>query len=201
MLLYSLQEQKEKTLSENIVGVLATPENETEVREAVSQLMQGECVRFTPPIMSFHMNYVTVSKDFRGTSIKPGNIFLNARKFFYELPSLIVLSSDLKEPGWMLKAMAFIVLWQQLLNLSKLHIDKDETLLLVVLWHIGGREHLAGTDEGFSEVNTWRHRLDWSEADWDTYLNWLVGLEKGRHVKVLDNSRIFLCEEVNNRYT
>ena len=25
--------------------------------------------------------------------------------------------------------------------------------------------------------------------------------EKGRHVKVLDNSRIFLCEEVNNRYT
>ena len=201
MLLYSLQEQKEKTLSEHIVGELATPENETEVREAVSQLMQGECVRFTPPIMSFHMNYVTVSKDFRGTSIKPGNIFLNARKFFYELPSLIVLSSDLKEPGWMLKAMAFIVLWQQLLNLSKLHIDKDETLLLVVLWHIGSREHLAGTDEGFSEVNTWRHRLDWSEADWDTYLNWLAGLEKGRHVKVLDNSRIFLCEEVNNRYT
>lgn len=201
MLLYDLQERKEKILSENIVSVLATQENETEVREAVSQLMQGDCVRFTPPLISFHMNYVTVSKDFQGTSIKPGNIFLNAGKFFYELPSLLVLSSDLKEPGWLLKAMAFIVLWQQLLKLSKLQIDKDETLLLVVLWHIGGRECLAGSDEGFREMNVWRRRLDWPEADWDTYLNWLADLEKGRHVKLLDTARIFLCEEMNVRYT
>ena len=201
MFLYDLQEKKEKILSENIVSVLAAQKNENAVREAVAKLMRGEGVRFTPPVMSFHMNYVTVSKDYRGTSIKPGNIFLNARRFFYELPSLVVLSSDFKEQGWLLKAMAFIVLWQQLLNLSKLHIDKDETLLLSALWHIGGREHLVGTDEGFSEVNVWRHRLDWQEADWDTYLNWLADLEKGRHVKVPDDSRIFLCEEVNVKYT
>ena len=32
------------------MSVLVTPENETGVKEeAVSQLMQGGCVRFTPP--------------------------------------------------------------------------------------------------------------------------------------------------------
>lgn len=104
--------------------MLSTRENEIAVRKAVIQLMQRGNVRFTLPVKLFYMNYVTVSKKCTGIYIKLGNIFVNARKFFHELPSLIVISFYLKEPGWLMNARAFIALWQQLLHMSKLHIDK-----------------------------------------------------------------------------
>lgn len=76
--------------------------------------------------------------------------------------------------------MAFIILWQQVLNQSKLHIEKDETVLLSALWHISGVDHTVEIDKGFREVNAWQHRLEWQDADWDTYISWLEKLEKGR---------------------
>lgn len=93
---------------------------------------------------------------------------------------MVVLSVYMKELGWLLKAMAFIIFWRQVLNLnlSKLHIDKDETVLLSALWHISSKDHTVETGEGFQEINAWRRRLDWQDVDWDTYINWLENLEK-----------------------
>lgn len=123
-----------------------------------------------------------------------GNIFLNARKIFYELPSLVVLSADLKESGWLLKVMAFIILWQQVLNQSKLYIEKDETVLLSALWHISGADHTVEIDKGFREVNAWQHRLEWQDADWDTYISWLEKLEKGRIILRVENEMKYVLK-------
>lgn len=59
----------------------------------------------TPLLMSIRAEQLSMPGK-----IKPKNNFLDDRKIF-ELPSMIVLSSDLKESGCLLKVIVFIMLW------------------------------------------------------------------------------------------
>lgn len=200
MYLHELQEEKLAGLSGKLKQeMLQLGAEERDVDLAIKDVMRGSGFEITAPIMEVTMSYITITSFEKGDSIKPGNIILNAKNFFSEIPSLIILSSDLQEGGWILKAMAFIVLWQQLLKLSTRQLHKDEAILLNALWHNKKSNNTIDLEKGFQVVNSLRSGASMQEIDWETYIDQLQNLEKGRHLKQID-SFIYLCEEIQVKY-
>lgn len=196
-------ELKEKKLS-NITKEVCTILIQRGVEEekavaAIESMIKGDGFEITPPYKEIELHFISLSSIDKGVSIKPGNIILNAKKFIYELPSLIMLASDLQENKWWFKLLAFIVLWQQLLKLSQISFNKDEAILLNALWHNATDNNIIDSEKGFQVVNDWRRRLSLSELNWDDYIKQIENLERGRHLKSIDTF-IVLCEEIVINY-
>ncbi|HBA49960.1 MAG TPA: hypothetical protein DCZ91_19640 [Lachnospiraceae bacterium] len=198
-----LLESKEKKLSDITKEVCAilmqSGIEEEKAVMATESMMTGNGFGITPPFVEVELHYISLSGIDKGASVKPGNIILNANKFIYELPSLIIMASDLQENEWLFKLLAFIVLWQQLLKLSHISFNKDEAVLLNALWHNATDNNIIDLEKGFQAVNDWRRRLSLLELNWDNYIRQIENLEKGRHLKSIDTF-ILLCEEIAVNY-
>lgn len=198
-----LLESKEKKLSDITKEVcMILMQNGIEEEKAVmaiESMMTGNGFEITPPFVEVELHYISLSGIDKGASVKPGNIILNAKKFIYELPSLIIIASDIQENEWLFKLLAFIVLWQQLLKLSQISFDKDEAILLNALWHNTTDNNIIDLEKGFQVVNDWRRRLSLLEINWNNYIKQIEKLEKGRHLKSIDTF-IVLCEEIVINY-
>lgn len=198
-----LFESKEKKLSnitnEVCVILMQRGVEEEKAVMAIESMIKGDGFEITPPFIEVELHYISLSSIDKGVSVKPGNILLNAKKFIYELPSLIIMASDIQENEWWFKLLAFIVLWQQLLKLSEISFDRDEAILLNALWHNATDNNLIDLERGFQVVNDWRRRLSLLEINWNNYIKQIENLEKGRHLKSIDTF-ILLCEEIVVKY-
>ncbi len=199
MYLLESKENKVSNITNEVCRVLIKRGIEEEKAfTTLESIIKGDGFDITPPFVEVELHYISLSSIDKGVSIKPGNIILNAKKFIYELPSLIIMASDLQENGWLFKLFAFIVLWQQLLKLSQISFDKDEAILLNALWH-NTTNNTIDLERGFQVVNDWRRKLALSEINWNNYIKQIENLEKGRHLKSIDTF-ILLCEEIVINY-
>lgn len=198
--MYEKQEEKIEYLYESLKKTLIQNGASEEIADVtVDSVLKENGFEINPPCRQIVMGYITMTGMKSGSSIKAGNIILNARKFFKALPSLILLGSDVVEYNFFLKIMAFITLWQELLEISKITFNEDEAIILNALWCNCKTNNTINIDESFQIVNEWRKRLSFTELQWDEYMVQLEKLEKIGCLKRMD-SFMLLCEEINVEY-
>lgn len=200
MYMYEKQEEKLRELSENLKEELIKSGAPEEIATITADsVLKGSGFEINPPYMQIMMGYITMTNMKSGSSIKAGNIILNARTFFNALPSLILLGAEVLETNWFLTIVAFIALWQELLKLSKITFSEDEAITLNVLWSNCKTNNIINMDEGYQAINECRRRLALEKFEWDEYMKQLGKLEKIRCLRRIDNF-IVLCEEIQVEY-
>lgn len=198
--MYEKQEEKIAYLYEILQKKLIQSGASEEIADVtVDSVLKENGFEINPPCMQIVMGYITMTSMKSGSSIKPGNIILNARKFFKALPSLILLGADVVEYNIFFKITAFITLWQELLELSKITFNEDEAIILNALWSNCKKNNTINIDESYQIVNEWRKRLSFAELEWDEYMVQLEKLEKIRCLKRIDTFML-LCEEIQVEY-
>jgi hypothetical protein len=149
----------------------------------ISKTVVSAFVRITPPTNEEPppIQFITVfSSGMSGTTRKPGNVFLNWKKFFEIVPDVTVAGAGVAEaPHWLYVVIALYV-WNKLWCGAKENLSDAEATAILALWKFRNDARKIGEAEGYERTNEVRREVglvELSKADYSAAINRLTRME------------------------
>lgn len=148
------------------------------------------------------MNKVTVdslSNYKKGKSIKPLNIKVNIRYFINSLPEIVTAGINTSSKNPIIRICAVLIICKFIKCAMTVPISKKQAIILIALWEKRKQEQEIFLEKGFEVANSLCRKIDFTELEWEEYINILEELEKMGCIRLIDEG-IKLCENVSETY-
>ena len=176
-------------------------EEGTDSKKIMDSFLESGGISFTPPQqMPPMMRMLTIdSLNYKGESIKPGNIKLNIRCVIEHLSDLIENTVEFATGISILRVCAILNIWKVLKDITTVEITKEQAITIISLGENCNQQKRITLEKGFKCFKNFYESIEKCEGTWEQYIKIVNDLEKIGSLK-LDINGIWLCESVNITY-
>lgn len=181
---------------------ISLQEEETDSQNIMDSFLENGEICITPPQQTLPiMRMLTIDSinNYKGESVKPGNIKLNIRHVIEHLSDIIENTFELATDIPILKVCAVLNICKMLKNITTIETTKEQALAIIALWENCNQQQHITLEKGFNCFKAFYERIEESDGTWEQYIRIITELEKIGCLR-WDTEGLWLCESLNITY-